>query len=77
MALQGTLRGHRRGVWSIEFSPVDQVIVSNRCIFEHVFVRVCVCERLNVNLRLCVSVRVCACVCVFVRVRAHMCKFVC
>ena len=24
-ALLGTFRGHRRGVWSVKFSPVDQV----------------------------------------------------
>lgn len=28
MTLLGTLKGHKRGVWSVEFSPVDQVVAS-------------------------------------------------
>ena len=36
-ALLGTFRGHRRGVWSVKFSPVDQVY----CTHTHT----CACTR--------------------------------
>jgi WD40 repeat protein len=29
LALLGVLRGHRRGVWCVRFSPVDQVVLSS------------------------------------------------
>jgi U3 small nucleolar RNA-associated protein 13 len=29
LKLLGVLRGHRRGVWFVRFSPVDQVLLSS------------------------------------------------
>lgn len=28
MSLLGTLRGHKRGVWGVEFSPVDKCVAT-------------------------------------------------
>lgn len=28
LALLGVLRGHRRGVWCVQFSPVDEVLAT-------------------------------------------------
>ncbi len=35
-SLLGTLKGHRRGVWSVKFSPVDQVPFTSPRIHTHV-----------------------------------------
>ena len=29
LTLLGVLRGHKRGVWSVRFSPVDRVLLSS------------------------------------------------
>ena len=32
-----TLRGHRRGVWSVEFSPIDQVFITSHYLVDYIF----------------------------------------
>ena len=71
-----TLKGHKRGVWCVEFSPVDQAVITasgpSVCVWGGVYVCVCVCVCTRVAhvcvwicTKQCHSVR---CGCVWVRV---------